>query len=160
MTRTLSLAFFCLLLLMVFGCATHQPGYEKPAVTISSFEAVPSQGIVPKFKIGLHIVNPNRTPLELKGIAYTIALEGRKIMTGVSNKLPKIEAYGEGSVELNAVVDLFSSIGFFTDLMKTGRLDAVNYSFTAKLDAGSFHPLIRVKREGKLSLDDTMINSK
>ncbi len=146
-----------LLSFYTFGCATLQPGYEKPAVSITSFEAVPADGIVPKFKIGLHIVNPNRTALNLKGVAYTISLEGHKIMTGVSNQLPKIEPYGEGSVILNASVDLFSSIGFFTDLIRNQKNDEISYSLSAKLDAGSMHPLIRVTKKGKISLTDSNI---
>ena len=82
-------ALFSVFLIMNFGCASLQSGYETPVVTITSFDAIPTNGI-PQFKIGLHIVNPNRTPLDLKGVSYTIALEGHKIMTGVSNKLPHI----------------------------------------------------------------------
>ena len=139
----------------IFGCAGLQPGYEAPVVTITSFEALPTQSVVPRFKIGLHIVNPNRTPLDLKGVSYTIALEGHKIMTGVSNKLPHIDAYGEGDVELNAAVDLFSSIGLFTDLMRNQKRDSFAYSFKAKLDPGGLRPLIQVSKKGELSLTGT-----
>ncbi|MFH2060915.1 MAG: LEA type 2 family protein [Pseudomonadota bacterium] len=151
MTSKFYLALFCVFLIMTVGCASLQSGYETPVVTITSFEPIPTNGF-PQFKIGLHIVNPNRTPLELKGVSYTIALEGHKILTGVSNKLPHIEAYGEGDIELNASVDLFSSIGFFSDLIKNHQRETFAYSFTAKLDAGTFHPLIRVAKEGKFSL--------
>jgi LEA14-like dessication related protein len=145
------LLFSCL---FFFSCASLQPGYEKPVVSISSFEAIPTGNLIPQFKIGLHIVNPNRTPLKLKGVAYTIALEGHKIMTGVSNKLPDIEAYGEGDVVLNASVDLFCSIGFITDLIRSQNKEELSYSFNAKLDAGTLHPLIRVTRKGEISLND------
>ncbi len=144
-------SFACLL---VASCATLQPGYEKPVVSITSFETIPTQNLIPQFKIGLHIINPNRTPLLLKGISYTIALEGHKIMTGVSNKLPEIEAYGEGDIVLNASIDLFSSIGFVTGLIRDQKRETISYSLNAKLDAGTLHPLIRVKKEGKLSLKE------
>lgn len=42
----------------------------------------------PRFEIVLHITNPNRDPLELEGISYTIHLEGNKVMSGVANDLP------------------------------------------------------------------------
>ena len=140
---------------IISSCATLQPGFEKPVVTISSFEAIPTQGALPQFKIGLHIINPNRTALTLKGISYTIALEGHKVMTGVSNKLPRIEAYGEGDVDLNASIDLFSSIRFFTDLMRNQKNNKFSYSFDAKLDAGTLYPLIRVNKKGTLSLNQS-----
>lgn len=141
-----------LLLMFMAGCASLQPGYEKPSVSITSFEALPTEGMVPKFRIGLHIVNPNRTPLDLKGVSYSIFIEDHKIMTGVSNQFSSIEAYGEGDIILNAAVDLFSSIQFFTSLISNKNTDRISYRFSAKLDAGSLHPLIRVSREGVISL--------
>lgn len=152
MIRTLSTLFLSLFILLAAGCASLQSGYETPVVTISSFETIPTDGLLPRFKIGLRIVNPNRTALELKGVSYTIALEGHKIMTGVSNDLPRIEAYGEGDVELNASVDMFSGIGLISDMIRNQKRDALNYSFKAKLDVGTFHPLIRVSKKGSLSL--------
>jgi len=153
-------AFFTSLLLpIVFifsSCAPLQPGFETPVVSISSFEALPSQGVVPQFEIGLHIVNPNRTALNLKGVVYTISLEGHKLMTGVTNELPVIEAYSEGDILINASVDLFSSIGFFTDLIRNQNLEKISYQFNAKLDLGTLHPVIRVTKEGELSLNSNI----
>ena len=150
-----------LILVIVFsiiGCATRQNGYETPVVTITSFDAIPTQGVLPQFEIGLHIVNPNRSPLILQGVSYTISLEGHNILTGVSNKLPEIEPYGEGDVILTASVDLFNSISFFSDLIHNQERKALTYAFKAKLDAGALYPLIRVEKKGTLSLQDSGID--
>ena len=146
-----------LILILIFGiyltgCAVLQTDYETPVVSISSFKAIPGEGIAPRFEIGLHIVNPNRSALDLKGISYTITLEGHKLLTGVSNKLPSIAAYGEGDVLLTASVDFFNSIGFFADLAKNKDRKTFAYSLDAKLDAGTLHPIVRVSRKGNLSL--------
>ncbi|MDY0221103.1 MAG: LEA type 2 family protein [Desulfobacterium sp.] len=156
MIRTNGFLLLPFLLLFGFGCAALQPGYETPQVTISSFEALPSQGVIPRFQIGLHIINPNRTPLELKGVSYTISLEGNKVLTGVSNRLPKIEAYGEGDVVLNASVDFFNSMGFLKDLIQNQKKDNITYGFTAKLDVGSLYPFIWVTKKGKISLNQLL----
>jgi len=139
------------MVLPLWGCAGLTSDFEAPAVSISTFKALPGQGVVPRFEIGLHIINPNRSPLALKGMVYTISIEGYKILTGVANDLPAIEAYGEGDIRLEAGVDLFSSIMFFTGLAKEGR-DEFNYSLAAKLDVGTLAPVIRVNREGRFSL--------
>ena len=149
---------FILLLFFFSGCSTLQPGYETPVVSITSFKALPTQGLIPQFQINLRIINPNRSSLDLKGISYTISLEGHKIITGVSNKLPMIEAYGEGDVVLKASVDLFSSIKFFTNLMNNPIKDQISYSLNAKLDAGSFHPLIRAAKNGQINLTQAIKN--
>ena len=156
MIRVNGFLFLSFLLLLSFGCAALQPGYETPQVTISSFEALPSQGVIPRFQIGLHIINPNRTPLDLKGVSYTISLEGNKILTGVSNQLPKIEAYGEGNVVLNASVDFLSSMGFLKDLIQNQKNDNITYNFAAKLDVGSLYPFIRITKKGEISLNQLL----
>ena len=51
------------------ACAGLRPGYETPTVTINSFRALPSQGVLPNFEIGLHVVNPNREALKLRGVS-------------------------------------------------------------------------------------------
>jgi LEA14-like dessication related protein len=152
MTKNVCWSIFFILYLIVSGCAGFQPGYEKPTVSITSFEAIPAEGMVPKFQIGIHIINPNRTPLQLKGISYTVSLEGHRVITGVSNQLPEIEAYGEGDVMLNASVDLFNGIGFMSDLIRNQGKEQISYNLDTKLDAGALYPLIRVSKKGKLSL--------
>jgi len=141
-----------IIILLLSGCAALQHGYDPPVVSITSFETVNSPSVIPQFKIGLHIINPNRTALELKGLAYTISLEGRNIITGVSNKLPRIDPYGEGDIRLNAGVDLFNSIRLINDLINTRKKENISYTFSAKIDAGSLHRLIRVKQKGTISL--------
>ncbi len=143
---------FILLLIFVSGCTALQPGYETPVVSITSFKTIPTKDIIPQFEISLRIINPNRSPLDLKGISYTISLEGHKVMTGVSNKLPMIEAYDQGDVVLKASMDLFRSITFFTDLIKTKNKNNISYSLKAKLDAGSLHPLIYTTKKGQINL--------
>ena len=64
------------MVLMIAGCATLNPEYETPSVNISTIRALPSDSIAPRFEIGLHIINPNRSALNLQGIAYSLNLDG------------------------------------------------------------------------------------
>ena len=139
--------------LLVSSCAGLTRDYETPSVNVSSLKVLPGEGVAPRFEIGLHIVNPNRTPLELKGVAYTIQIEGHDILTGVSNRLPVIEAYGEGDVTLYGSVNLFSSIALFTALARNQPETGLSYSLDAKLDVGTYHPVIRVNKKGTLNFD-------
>lgn len=138
-------------LLTLMGCATLRPDFEEPTVTVSSLRALPNEGLAPQIEIGLHIVNPNRVALNLQGIAYSLKLEGYKILTGVANDLPTIDAYGEGDVTLIATTDLLSSIRLITNLMNAQR-GAIDYELEAKLDLGGFTPPIRVGEKGKIDL--------
>jgi LEA14-like dessication related protein len=139
--------------LMTGSCASLTQGYETPTVSVSSFRALPGDGIAPRFEIGLHIVNPNRIPLELQGVAYTISIEDHTILTGVSNTLPVIDAYGEGEVTLYGNINLFSGISLFTSLIRNQPENGLSYDLEAKLDVGTLHPVIRVNKTGKLTFD-------
>lgn len=133
------------------GCAGLRPGFESPTLNISSFRALPSEGMVPRFRIVLYVVNPNRSPLKLQGITYTVDLEGHRIITGVANDLPVIDGYGDGEIVVNAGVDLISSIQLIADLMNQPR-DSFAYDLEAKMDIGGFYPRISVRETGTIAL--------
>lgn len=133
------------------ACAGLRPGYETPTVTVNAFRALPSQGVLPNFEIGLRVVNPNRVPLKLRGVSYTVNLGGHEVIKGVGNELPVIEAYGEGSFTLTATPNLLAGIRVVTDLMRS-TTDSVSYKLEAKLDVGLIQPAIRISDSGQISL--------
>ncbi len=134
------------------GCASLRPGFETPTVTISSFRALPSDGMLPAFAIGLRVVNPNPDALTLRGVSYTISLDGHEVIKGVGNNLPVIEAYSEGHINLTASADLFAGVRLFSDLLKSNK-DTFGYAVEAKLDIGALLPSIRVRDSGEISFN-------
>lgn len=137
--------------LAISACVGMSPGFETPTVNVSSFRTLPSDSGMPKFEIGLHVTNPNSEALKLRGVAYTISVEGRELMKGVGNDLPVIEGYGEGEFTVTAAASLFEGAMLLKDLV-SGPVDILNYEFEAKLDVGTFIPAIRVKDAGEFSL--------
>lgn len=137
------------MVLAVVGCATLQPDFEAPTVNVRAIRPLPSDHLTPQFDITLQIVNPNRSPLVLHGIAYTLKLEGHDILTGVANELPTIDGYGEGEITLTATTSLLSGIRFFADLMRHQR-KVIAYELTAKLDPGGLRPAIHVSETGEI----------
>ncbi len=143
--------FVFVLIVLCVGCAPLLPHFEEPTVNVSSFRVLPGHSIVPTFEIGLHVTNPNRIALKLQGLSYHVELEGYRILSGVSNQLPVIEAYGEGEVLLQVSPDLFSTLSLFTDLMNQPR-DRFAFTLEALLDVGGVLPKIGVHKDGELSL--------
>jgi len=141
------------LVALLSACATMSPDYEEPTVTLSSFRAIPSEGMVPAFEIGLRILNPNSQALHLEGIVYTVSLQGYELVKGVGKDFPVIEGYSEGEVKLTATANLLAGIRFVGDMMQSegGPLE---YEFKAKLDLGGLHPSIRVRESGEINLND------
>lgn len=146
-----SKVFLAALSLLLAGCGGWRPGYETPTVTVNSFRSLPSQGGIPEFEIGLHVINPNREPLELVGASYTISIEGRELIKGVASDLPVIESYGEGDFTLTATANLLAGARLFTDLLRSEK-DSFRYQLEAKLDVGGLRPAIRVQDTGEIAL--------
>jgi hypothetical protein len=143
---------FLFLALLLTGCAVMSPDYEEPTVTLSSFRAIPSEGMVPAFEIGLRIINPNSSDLNLEGVVYTISLEGRELVKGVGKDFPVIEGYSEGEIRLTASANLLAGIRFVGDMMQS-RNESVEYEFEAKLDLGGLYPSIKVRETGQINLN-------
>lgn len=138
------------LAVMISACAT-VPDYETPTVSVTSFSMLPTGSMTPRFRIGLNIVNPNRIPLELDGIAYTVYIEDHKILTGASNDLPVIEPYGEGEVAIYALTNMMGSIGLLSDLMRSPRSE-YHYKIDARLAPAGRTSDIRIIDEGTVHL--------
>ena len=148
------LLFPFFLTLLLSACATLSPDYEEPTVTLSSFKAIPSEGMVPAFEIGLRIINPNSGALNLEGIVYTVSLAGYELVKGVGKDFPVIEGYSQGEVKLTASANLLAGIRFVGDMMQSEGDPGgpVEYEFKAKLDLGGLHPSIRLRESGEINL--------
>lgn len=151
MRRRSALLVIALVSLISSGCASLRPGYETPTVTVTSFRAVPNQGALPEFAIGLRVINPNASGIELRGVSYAIELEGHEVIKGVSNDVPRIGPYDSGDFTVTASVSLLAGIGLLNDLLREPK-DAFTYAFNAKLDAGILSPDIRIRDTGTVSL--------
>ncbi len=137
--------------LSVSSCATLGPDWEDPTVTVTSFQAVPSEGMAPTFEVGLRILNPNAADLELEGIVYTISIEGQELVKGVGKDFPVIEGYTQEDITISASVQLLAGIKLVSGLMRkqSGTFD---YAFEAKLDLKGLYPNIYVTETGAFDM--------
>ncbi len=143
------LAMVLLIVVLPGGCATMSPNYEQPVVSLSYFRAAETGG---GFDIGLKILNPNRDPLNLQGVVYTIRLQGQEVIKGVGKGYAPIEAYGEGNIELSAAPNLMAGIRLVSQMMNQ-KQQQLEWEFEAKLDVGGMHPRIKVRETGHFNLN-------
>lgn len=145
---------FCILcsIFLQSGCARFTPGYDEPSVGLKTFRLLPAEGLIPTFEIGLHIINPNSEPLRIKGIYYTIAVEGHRVLAGVADDLPEIKGYGEADITIEATVDLLSGVRLLRSLL-IEPATTFAYTFNAKLDMGPFLPTMNIVEKGQLATD-------
>ena len=144
--------------LIVSACATLSPDYEEPTVTLNSFRALPSEGMAPKFEIGLNILNPNRDALNIEGIVYTVSIENKEIIKGVGKDFPVIEGYSQGDVTLTATAQLISAFRVLAGLMRE-QGEELQWTLEAKIDPGGIYPSIRVRESGSFRMDGSNLAS-
>ena len=138
--------------LLIQACASIDPDYEQPTVTLSSFRALPAEGGIPNFEIGLQILNPNSTPFRLEGVVYTVSVQGHDVVKGVGKDFPVLEGYSEQTIKLTAAANLFAGIRLVMDLVNSPS-ESLEFEFEAKLDTGGFGRSIRIKEKGSFRMD-------
>jgi LEA14-like dessication related protein len=146
-----SLLLMCVLWLgLVAGCTTLRPDFETPSVNVTSFKPLPSQSFTPRFEIGMRVVNPNSTMLNLRGMIYKVFLNDYEVVEGAANELPVVPAYGEAEFKVIATVSLMEGMRFVQDMLKNENAQ-VDYRLQAKLDVGAMIPSIRIEKTGSYS---------
>jgi LEA14-like dessication related protein len=142
-----SLLLCSLWLGLAAGCTTLHPGFETPSVNVTSFKPLPSQSFTPRFEIGMRVVNPNSTSLNLRGMSYKVFLNDYEVVEGAANELPVVPAYGEAQFNVIATVSLMEGMRFVQDMLKNAN-GQVDYRLQVKLDVGAMIPVIRIEKTG------------
>lgn len=146
---------FCSLLvfpIMLAACTGVIPGYEQPQVTIMSFALAPgSTSIAPRFNIGVRVVNPNRIALPLRGMSYTVEIEGNRVLNGAAPDLPTVPAYDSADFVIEAAPDLLGGARLLSGLFSHQK-NSLDYTFRARIDAGGLMSFITVEESGSFAL--------
>ena len=136
---------------LLASCATLSPNYEQPIVSLNYFRPAAGESAGMGFEIGLKILNPNREPLNLQGVVYTISLQGQDVIKGVGKGYEPIEGYSEGNIELSAAPNLMAGIRLVSQMMSQ-KDQQLLWEFEAKLDVGGLYPRIKVLETGQFDL--------
>ena len=140
-----------LLLPFLCSCSLLNPQFDQPTVSVKAFRMDYAQAIQPQFIIDLHVVNPNRVPLKLNGLAYDASIDGHKVLAGANGDLPQIAAYGEGDISLTASPDLMGGLALVKDMVQRQRGE-FHYVLTIKLDVDGIMLPIRLTEEGTVGI--------
>jgi len=142
--------FIVVLILLLSGCATLAPNFEQPTLKLTSLALGQNTGLSQTFKIGLMVTNPNSSALPVKGMSYSLNLNGQKMLTGVSGNIPALQPYTETPVELYATADLFS-VGKFIRMLATST-DIMDYELKGKLDLSGIRLPVHILESGQINL--------
>src|SRR5690554_3170236 len=97
---------FVLTLTMTACAGLLSTQYDPPEVQVVSLQMLEPQGLQQRFRVGLVFLNPNASALPVKGLSYSLALNGYDLLQGVSGDIPTLSPYSETLVELELSTDL------------------------------------------------------
>ncbi len=95
--------------LLLAGCATLAPHFEKPQLTVASIEIKEATLAEQRFSVRMRVQNPNSRALPVEGISYTIELAGEELGRGVTADRFTVPAYGEAEFEMFVTTNLAST---------------------------------------------------
>ena len=87
------------------GCATLQS--DPLQVTVAGIEPLQGEGMELRLMVKLRVQNPNDAPIDYRGVALTMDVQGKILVSGVSDGSGTVPGFGE------VVIAVFVSISAF-----------------------------------------------
>ncbi len=143
MRRLLALVIPCLWLA---GCASLQP-LDPPDVYLTSLEPLQSEGLEPRFRVGLRFQNPNTRDIDVEGINFELDVNGRRLATGVSDEAFQLPKLGEARTTVTVTTSL---VDIARQVFALTSAQGVDYRLTGKVHIGGFLTSIPFERSGTL----------
>ena len=134
--------------LLLSGCANIQQ-LQDLEVSLNKIEPNLSTGLSPRFNVQLLVTNPNAQDLEIEGVSLHLDIAKQKILSGISNNIPKLVAYSETPVDIQTTVNLFDLYKLLTYLGQHSNED-IKYQLKTKIDPKGFIAF-NLNKEGLLN---------
>jgi LEA14-like dessication related protein len=131
MNRVARLLLVFALLVTASGCSALRPELEAPRLAIVHVSMTSADIFNQQFLLRVNAQNPNKRELKIKGLDYTLFLEGDGFAEGMLNKPFTIPAEGETDFDMTVKTNFVSGIGRLLSRLN-GRTQ-VNYTLQGKL---------------------------
>lgn len=120
--------FITLLLgLLLSSCASLQ--FEAPKLSVVTVGMVSADVFSQQFRIRLHVRNPNKIELPIKGIEYQLFLQGDRFAEGITEQSFVVPAMGEAEFDTIIKTNFVSSIGRLLSKLNTSDQGKIQYAF-------------------------------
>ena len=120
----------CLFLLA--GCAGLGVRSEPPRVTLVNLEPVSVTLWEQKYRIQLRVQNPNPDPLAIRGMHYSLELNGKDFLDGVSAQTVVVPAFSDQVIDSEGVTSLFGYLRQIQALQR-GEVESLRYRVSGRI---------------------------
>ena len=117
--------------LFTSGCVL-SPKFTTPTLTVASVQVEGGDLLEQRLKVRVHVENPNDRRLPIKGVAYTLEIEGQPFASGESAASFVVPALGATEFDMNVTTNMATTL---VRLLARGpdALQSVSYHLTGKI---------------------------
>jgi LEA14-like dessication related protein len=94
----------------IAGCTLITPRFEHPILSVVGVEVEAAQLTEQRFRVRMHVQNPNDRALPVTGLSYTLQLAGEDFGHGLSARAFTVAAHGEAEFDMTVTTNLATSI--------------------------------------------------
>jgi LEA14-like dessication related protein len=117
--------------LLTSGCAL-TPRLTTPTLTVAGLQVEGGDLLEQRLKVRVHVANPNDRRLPIRGVVYTLEIEGQPFASGEAAESFVVPALGETEFDMNVTTNM---AGTLMRLLARGpdALQSVSYHLTGKI---------------------------
>ena len=124
--------------LTLAGCSLFVPKLQTPRLSVVGVELQKGAIWQQKLKVRMHVDNPNDRELPIKGITYTLDVNGQEFAHGESAAAFVVPALGEAEFDMNMTANMAGTI---ISVLKHGTDADIEYHLTGRISLA--HGLLR-----------------
>jgi LEA14-like dessication related protein len=98
------------LTLLLPGCVLFAPKFETPKLSIVHVSLVKSDLWEQQLKVRMRVQNPNDRRLPIRGLAYTLEVDGQEFARGESGASFVVPALGEAEFDMNVTANMAGTL--------------------------------------------------
>ena len=115
---------------------------QAPDITPTSVELVDAQITGQRFKVGMHVQNPNDRELPIKAVSCALEIEGVEVGRGESSAPFSVPAHGESDFDMVVSTNLAMSVpNLAMRLFRGGEMPSYRLSGTVNPDIALLPPI-------------------
>jgi len=135
---------------LLAACATAH--FQAPDVTPTAVELVDAQITEQRFKVALHVQNPNDRALPIKSVKCSLEIQGVEVGRGESNAPFNVPAHGESDFDLIVTTNAAESLpNLIVKVIRGGELPSYRLSGSVNPDI-AWLPPIPFWKSGQITL--------
>jgi LEA14-like dessication related protein len=108
--RATSCCAATLIVTVLLAACALLPKLEAPKLSIVGVQIVSGDLFTQRLKMRVHVQNPNDRALPVKGLEYTIEVEGQQLASGESAASFEVPALGEAEFDMNVTTSLAGAL--------------------------------------------------